>query len=179
MSITAIPAERNLKKWYASPRQSYHSPAQTARAPTQNDNYPGSPPSAATPAPPGAVALHRGPSVEPSSPWTAAQSIHSTPLTTPIKAMLYENENTKQDLLKRMRRIEGQTRGVQSMIENDRECSEILQQLTALRSAIQSASLFLLKQYAAACIQNIEGTDSEQKREQLLENLITLLGKAS
>jgi len=95
-----------------------------------------------------------------------------------MKTMLFENENIRQDLLKRMRRIEGQTRGVQSMIENDRECGEILQQLTALRSAVQSASLFLLKQYAAACIGNIEGENNEQKREQLLENLITLLGKA-
>ncbi len=93
--------------------------------------------------------------------------------------MLFKNEKTKQDLLTRMRRIEGQTRGVQSMIEDDRECSEVLQQLTALRSAIQSASLFLLKQYATSCIINIEEKNNEQKREELLENLIILLGKAS
>jgi DNA-binding FrmR family transcriptional regulator len=96
-----------------------------------------------------------------------------------MKTMMFENDKNKQDLLKRMRRIEGQTRGVQAMIEDNRECGEILQQLTALQSAVKSASLFLLKQYAVTCVGNLEDDNSEQKREELLDNLLTLIGKAS
>ena len=92
--------------------------------------------------------------------------------------MIFQDEKAKNDLLKRMRRIEVQARGVQSMIENGRECSEILQQLAAIRSAVQSTSLVLLKEYAAYCLIDVEREENHQKREQLLENLITLLGKA-
>lgn len=93
--------------------------------------------------------------------------------------MIFQDETTKTELLKRLRRIEGQSRGVQAMIENGRDCSEILQQLAAMRSAIQSASLVLLKEYASSCVVKIEEENDQFKREQLLDNLITILGKNS
>lgn len=93
--------------------------------------------------------------------------------------MIFQDETTKTELLKRLRRIEGQSRGVQAMIENGRDCSEILQQLAAMRSAIQSASLVLFKEYASSCVVKIEEENDQFKREQLLDNLITILGKNS
>lgn len=59
----------------------------------------------------------------------------------------------KTDMVKRLRRIEGQTRGVQKMVEDDRGCAEILHQLTAINEAVRSVSLMLAEQYAVECIQ--------------------------
>ena len=62
--------------------------------------------------------------------------------------MKIQNEKTKQQLMSRLRRIEGQVRGVQNMLNEERECREILQQLAAIRSAVQSTSSAFLEQYA-------------------------------
>lgn len=90
--------------------------------------------------------------------------------------MKLKNAEAKGHLLSRLRRIEGQVRGVQMMIEEERNCTEILQQLTAIRSAVQGASLELLREYAIDCLLRQEG-DSRQ-REKLVQDLIDLLGKA-
>lgn len=59
----------------------------------------------------------------------------------------------KTDLVKRLKRIEGQARGVQKMVEEDRGCAEILHQLTAINEAVRSVSLLLAEQYAVECLQ--------------------------
>ncbi|MBI5290252.1 MAG: metal-sensitive transcriptional regulator, partial [Chloroflexi bacterium] len=51
-------------------------------------------------------------------------------------ALKIANTAVKEDLQKRLRRIEGQVRGVQKMLDEDRECHEIIQQLAAIRSAV-------------------------------------------
>jgi len=51
------------------------------------------------------------------------------------------------DLTVRLRRIEGQVRGVQRMIEEGRECPDILQQMAAIRAAMHQASLVLARAY--------------------------------
>lgn len=58
----------------------------------------------------------------------------------------------KAKLLKRVRRIEGQARGVARMIEQDRDCGEILQQLSAVRSAAHKATVLLVRCYASECV---------------------------
>ena len=55
-------------------------------------------------------------------------------------------------LLRRMRRIEGQSRGIQRMIEEDRYCPEIIQQLTALSGAVGEVSLLLLQDHTEGCV---------------------------
>jgi DNA-binding FrmR family transcriptional regulator len=62
------------------------------------------------------------------------------------------NVSVKTDLLKRVRRVEGQARGIAKMIEEDRDCGEILQQLAAIRSAAHQATVTLVKAYAAECM---------------------------
>lgn len=58
----------------------------------------------------------------------------------------------KADLLVRLRRIEGQVRGIQRMIEEDRYCVDILMQITAVRSALDSAGLILLEDHTRGCV---------------------------
>jgi len=60
--------------------------------------------------------------------------------------------SVKADLLRRVRRVEGQARGVARMIEEDRDCSEILQQLAAIRSAAHKATVMLVRAYASECV---------------------------
>ncbi len=63
-------------------------------------------------------------------------------------------QDIRADLIKRLKRIEGQTRGVQKMIEDDRPCTDILHQLSAINEAVRSASLLLAEQYAVECLQS-------------------------
>ena len=91
--------------------------------------------------------------------------------------MKVEATATKEELQKRLRRIEGQVRGVQKMIDEDRDCHEIIQQLAAIRSAVQGASMMFMKQYASDCLMNVDRSDVAT-REMLVDDLIGLLGKA-
>lgn len=91
--------------------------------------------------------------------------------------MKVQTSATKEELQKRLRRIEGQVRGVQRMLDEDRDCHEIVQQLAAIRSAVQGASLMFMKQYASDCLMTVDKTD-KATREMLVDDLIGLLGKA-
>ena len=74
--------------------------------------------------------------------------------------MKLSTESAKTELLGRVRRIEGQARGIARMIEEDRECKDILQQLAAVRSAAHQATVRLVRAYAAQCVMS-EGSPDE------------------
>ncbi len=83
---------------------------------------------------------------------------------------------SKEDLTKRLRRIEGQVRGVAKMVEEDRDCREIIQQLAAIRSATNQVSLMVARAYASQCLcQPLE----EDDRESIVADLIDVLSKAA
>lgn len=84
------------------------------------------------------------------------------------------NPATKDDLHKRLRRIEGQVRGIEKMLDDDRECREVLQQLTAIKSAMQQASLIVARSYACQCLE--DSPDSKSQVE-LVDELMSVLGK--
>jgi CsoR family transcriptional regulator, copper-sensing transcriptional repressor len=58
----------------------------------------------------------------------------------------------KDDYAKRLRRIEGQVRGVAKMIEDDKYCIDVLTQISAVNSALQSVALGLLEQHLSHCV---------------------------
>ncbi len=58
----------------------------------------------------------------------------------------------KDDLLKRLRRIEGQVAGIERMIADDRYCIDVLTQVSAATKALQSVSLKLLDAHLAGCV---------------------------
>lgn len=58
---------------------------------------------------------------------------------------------TDEKVLKRLRRVEGQVRGLQRMIEEARDCHDILIQLSGVRSALDAAGEQILEQYASGC----------------------------
>jgi len=89
-------------------------------------------------------------------------------------AQLKLAEQDKKDLINRLKRAEGQMRGVQRMIEDERDCDAILQQMTAVRSALHTASLTLARTYATQCL--IEANDAETT-VLAVDTLLKALGK--
>src|SRR3954449_10141763 len=64
----------------------------------------------------------------------------------------YIAHDTKGDYLKRLRRIEGQARGLQRMVEEEQYCIDILTQVSAMTKALQAVSLSLLDEHIAHCV---------------------------
>ena len=79
----------------------------------------------------------------------------------------------KEDMGKRLRRLEGQVRGVQKMLDEDRDCREIVQQLAAIRSAAHQVSLLLVRSYAAECLMD----GSRRTAQQAINELVGVLTK--
>jgi CsoR family transcriptional regulator, copper-sensing transcriptional repressor len=59
---------------------------------------------------------------------------------------------TKEQLQKRMKRIEGQVRGIEGMIEDDRYCIDVLTQIGAVQAALDKVALGLLDEHARHCV---------------------------
>lgn len=62
------------------------------------------------------------------------------------------DENEKKDLMNRLKRIEGQVRGVEKMLENDTYCTDILIQVSAITSALNSFNKVLLSNHMKTCV---------------------------
>jgi DNA-binding FrmR family transcriptional regulator len=90
-----------------------------------------------------------------------------------------ENPHIKNQFKHRLARIEGQVRGVQKMVDEERDCKDILQQLIAVRGALQSASLTFLQDVAQDCALNQEKLDNPKAQYDQMMALIQLLGKAT
>ena len=90
--------------------------------------------------------------------------------------MKIENQETKIRLIKRLRRVEGQIRGIQAMLEEERDCKEIMQQLSAVSSAVKSTSRRFFQDYAALCLMDGDQGETAQNQE-LLSEMIALLDK--
>jgi DNA-binding FrmR family transcriptional regulator len=65
---------------------------------------------------------------------------------------VYGYSEDKDDYLMRLRRVEGQVRGLQRMIEEDKYCIDILTQVSAATKALQSVALGLLEQHLSHCV---------------------------
>ena len=74
----------------------------------------------------------------------------------------------------RLRRIEGQTRGIQRMLADGRECREVLNQLASVRAATRGVGLELMKHYLAACLDDTALLDSEEAVGDMVDVLLRL-----
>ena len=76
----------------------------------------------------------------------------------------------KDDYLKRLRRIEGQVRGVQRMIDEDTYCIDVLTQISAVTKAIQSVGIGLLEEHINHCVMEAAmGGDDAAAKEKVAE----------
>jgi CsoR family transcriptional regulator, copper-sensing transcriptional repressor len=75
----------------------------------------------------------------------------------------------KDDLLRRLRRVEGQVRGLQQMVEDDRYCIDVLTQISAATKALQSVALGLLDDHMRHCVAAAVQQGGPEAEEKLTE----------
>ncbi len=81
-------------------------------------------------------------------------------------------------LIRRLRRIGGQVRGIERMIERKEYCIDILQQTAALRAAVDSVALLILEDHVQVCVRHAaEHGDADRYIEEVLDVVRRTLGK--
>jgi DNA-binding FrmR family transcriptional regulator len=85
---------------------------------------------------------------------------------------------TKEQLIARLRRIEGQVRGVQRMVEEDRYCIDVVTQISAIEGALEKVALGLLDEHARHCVMTAEDGMREERTEELVAAFGRLLGRS-
>jgi DNA-binding FrmR family transcriptional regulator len=81
---------------------------------------------------------------------------------------------TKDQLLARLKRIEGQTRGVQKMVDEDRYCIDVLTQISAIQAALDKVALGLLDDHVRHCVIGGAGPGTE---EELTDEMMAAVGR--
>ncbi|WP_290459123.1 metal-sensitive transcriptional regulator [Romboutsia ilealis] len=78
----------------------------------------------------------------------------------------------KDMLIKRLNRIEGQVKGIQKMVEEERYCIDILTQISAIRSAINKVGSIILENHIKGCVANsIKEDNSEESIAELMKTI--------
>jgi DNA-binding FrmR family transcriptional regulator len=81
---------------------------------------------------------------------------------------------TKDQLLVRLRRIEGQVRGIQGMVDEDRYCIDVLTQISAVQAALDKVALGLLDDHAHHCV---VGSADADERDARTDELMAAVGR--
>lgn len=82
-------------------------------------------------------------------------------------------DKEKRELMNRLKRIEGQVRGVENMLENDAYCTDIITQVTAINAALNSFNKVLLANHIKTCVtDNIRAGNDE-----VIDELVTTMQK--
>ncbi len=77
--------------------------------------------------------------------------------------------DNKDDYLRRLRRIEGQVRGLHTMIEDDRYCIDVLTQISAVTRALQQVAIGLLEEHIGHCVRDAISSGSPDADEKVAE----------
>ena len=83
----------------------------------------------------------------------------------------------KQSTVRRLNRIEGQVRGITRMIEDERYCIDILQQMQAIKSALGKVEDAILKDHTATCVESAIASGNEREQRKKFNELVDLLSK--
>ena len=83
--------------------------------------------------------------------------------------MVQGYDEDKAAIQKRLRRIEGQVRGLQRMVDDDRYCIDVLEQVSAATRALQSVALELLNDHLSHCVADAAATGGDQATVKLNE----------
>ena len=81
------------------------------------------------------------------------------------------------DVLRRLKRIEGQVRGIAGMVEDERYCIDVLQQISAAQAALDKVALALVDDHTRHCVFGAAPEDQEAKRVELMTALTRLVGR--
>jgi DNA-binding FrmR family transcriptional regulator len=89
-----------------------------------------------------------------------------------MKAM---DQQTKEDCIRRLSRIEGQVRGISGMVSDERYCIDILNQIAAVQSALRKVEEELLHGHVGHCIENAIATGNAEDQRAKVAELIKVL----
>lgn len=78
----------------------------------------------------------------------------------------------REAVIKRLRRIEGQIKGIQKMVEDEKFCGDILTQVSAARAALNSAGGIILENYIKVCIKDYIEENGEEDLDKLVETMV-------
>ena len=82
------------------------------------------------------------------------------------------NTKVKQDALVRLRKIEGQIKGVQRMVDEEKYCIDVINQITAVRRALDQVSLVVMKRHMESCLSTaIRAREGERKIDEFMETV--------
>jgi CsoR family transcriptional regulator, copper-sensing transcriptional repressor len=87
---------------------------------------------------------------------------------TPTASTTHGYTATKDQLVKRLRRIEGQVRGVEGMVDDNRYCIDILTQISAIQAALDKVALGLLDDHARHCVMDAADGERTEKTDELM-----------
>jgi DNA-binding FrmR family transcriptional regulator len=86
---------------------------------------------------------------------------------------------TKAKALGRLRRIEGQVQGIQRMVEEDKDCVDILLQLTAVQGAVEQVQKLLLGQHLESCVAEAVRSGNARDRQRKMDELLEVFSRFS
>jgi CsoR family transcriptional regulator, copper-sensing transcriptional repressor len=89
----------------------------------------------------------------------------------------YAAAGAKDGILKRLRRVEGQVRGIAGMVEEDRYCLDVLQQISAAQAALEKVALALVDEHTRHCVLGAAPENQEEMRAELMTALTRLVGR--
>jgi len=95
----------------------------------------------------------------------------------PVRHAVHVDSAAKQDLLLRLRRVEGQVRGVQNMVEEERYCPEILAQMSAIRESLRSVERILMRNHLEHCATEALRSGDDKKAQRTYQELTELFYK--
>ncbi len=82
-------------------------------------------------------------------------------------------------LLVRIKRIEGQMRGISKMIEDDRDCMDVLKQIAAASGALRSLGMVLMEDHLKGCVAAAVMNNDTEKEEELIHQVVEVFNKFS
>ncbi len=82
---------------------------------------------------------------------------------------------SKEQLQGRLRRIEGQVRGIQGMVADDRYCIDILTQIAAIQAALDKVALALLDGHARTCVLGADADDQDARTAEMMAAVARLM----
>ncbi|CAH2212636.1 metal-sensitive transcriptional regulator [Tepidibacter aestuarii] len=95
-----------------------------------------------------------------------------------MKEMAEKTKTDKDAIIKRLRRIEGQVKGIQKMINEDKYCVDILIQIAAIRSAIDKVGGIVLENHVKGCVKNtIDNSDDIGEKDRVIDELVNTMLK--
>jgi DNA-binding FrmR family transcriptional regulator len=80
-------------------------------------------------------------------------------------------------ILKRLRRIEGQVRGIAGMVEDERYCIDVLQQISAAQAALDKVAIALVDDHVRHCVMGADASNQEEMRAELMTALTRMVGR--